>query len=74
MKFNCNGSMLLLQCACHLLAAIFERTSVQRDHMPMTRVVNDETLKLVAETTWKVIIQCRHQVLRFLCVINQSFI
>ena len=36
------------------------------DCVSKTRVVSEETLKLMAETTWKVIIQCRHQVATFL--------
>jgi len=36
------------------------------DCVSKARVVSEETLKLMAETTWKVIIQCRHQVPKFL--------
>ena len=36
------------------------------DCVSKARVVSEETLKLMVETTWKVIIQCRHQVPTFL--------
>ena len=51
-----------LQCACQLLAVVFEKNTVKLEHMSVTVLLDDETLKLVAETARKVILQCRHQV------------
>ncbi|PFX19384.1 Thyroid adenoma-associated protein-like [Stylophora pistillata] len=52
---------LNIKCACHLLAVIFEKTITQLKHLPAIQLLREETLRNVAETTWKVIMQCRHQ-------------
>lgn len=56
---------LFLQCACQLLSVIFEKNTVKLEHMSGATLLDDETLKLVAETARKVILQCRHQVLLY---------
>lgn len=61
----------VLQCACQLLAVIFEKNTVKPEHMSMATLLDEKTLKLVAETACKVILQCRHQVLH--CCIYSSF-
>lgn len=55
-------SHLFQQCACHLLAVVFEKTTTQLKHLPAIQLLREETLRKVAETIWKVIMQCRHQV------------
>lgn len=52
---------LNIKCACHLLAVIFEKTTTQLKHLPAIQLLREETLRKVAETIWKVIMQCRHQ-------------
>ena len=54
-----------LQCACQLLAVIFETNTAKLELMSMSTLLDEETLKLVAETACKVILQCRHQVLLY---------
>ncbi|KAJ7360154.1 hypothetical protein OS493_018142 [Desmophyllum pertusum] len=52
---------LHIKYACHLLAVIFEKTTIQLGYTSMPTLLDEETLTRIAETAWKVIIQCRHQ-------------